>query len=326
MKKRNLNIAALLVAITSLSLPALAQSNAPAAWPSRPVRILVGFSGGSTPDAAARALAEPLSRALGQPVIIENKPGASGNIAADQVAKAVDDHTLGVLINGNLTSAKMLSPRLPYDPARDFSYLSLLATAPLVLVAQSNAPGGAAFFAAASQNGDKWNYGSVGNGSVAHLGMELLKSKVRGMTAQHVPFKGNPDVITALLGGEIQLALVPPGVAMPQVRAGKLKAIGLASGRSALVPEVAPLADAGLPDLKLEVWTALVGPVRLSKAAQDRLNVEVPNIIRSAEARQKLFNQGWQAVGTSPDGLKSRVKEEANIMSGIISARGIKLD
>lgn len=326
MKKRNLTIAALALFITSLTPLAQAQVNPAASWPTRPVRILVGFPGGSTPDAAARALAEPLSRALGQPVIVENKPGVSGNIAADQVAKAMDDHTLGVLINGNLTSAKMLNPKLPYDPAKDFSYLSLLATAPLVLVAQSSAPDGAAFFAAASQSGNKWNYGSVGNGSVAHLGMELLKSKVKGLTAQHVPFKGNPDVITALLGGEIQLALVPPGVAMPQVKAGKLKAIGLTSGRSALVPEVAPLDYAGLRDLKLEVWTALVGPARLSKAAQDRLNVEVPNIIRSAETRQKLFNQGWQAVGTSPDGLKSRVREEASIMSGIISARGIKLD
>ena len=328
MKKRSLNIAALAAALIAVAPLAQAQTTAPAtpSWPTRPVRILVGFPGGSTPDAAARALAEPLSRALGQPVIVENKAGASGNIAADQVAKAVDDHTLGVVINGNLTSARMLNPRLPYDPARDFSYLSLLATAPLVLVAPASAPDGAAFLAAARQNGDKWNYGSVGNGSVAHLGMELLKSRIQGLMPMHVPFQGNPAVITGLLGGQIQLALVPPGIAMPQVKAGKLKAIGLTSGRSAMVSEVPPLADAGVQGFNLEVWAALVGPARLSKAAQDRLNAEVPNIIRSVDTRQKLFNQGWQAVGTSPDGLKSRVKEEARIMNSIISARGIRLE
>ncbi|WP_431095828.1 Bug family tripartite tricarboxylate transporter substrate binding protein [Polaromonas aquatica] len=298
----------------------------PSNWPTKPVRIMVGFPGGSTPDMAARTLAEPLSRALGQPVIIENKPGASGNIAADQVAKATDDHTLGVVINGNLTSAKLLYPKLPYDPAKDFALISLLTTAPLVLVAPANEPGGADFFAAARQGASQWNYGSVGNGSVAHLGMELLKSRVPGLTPVHVPFAGNPQVVTAMLGGQIQMALIPPGVAMPQVRSGKLKAIGLAGGRSPLVPEVPPLADAGVTNVNLEVWTALIGPAGLSKAAQARLAQEVPRIIRDADTRQKLFNQGWQAVGTSPDGLKSRVKDEAAILGGIIQSRGIKIE
>lgn len=327
MKRRSLNIVAWAAALTIIAPLASAQtSNAGTAWPSKTVRILVGFPGGSTPDIVARSLAEPLSKVLGQAVIVENKAGASGNIAADQVAKATDDHTLGVVINGNLTSARMLYPKLPYDPAKDFSCISLLATAPLVLVAPAKSPEGAAFFSAAAQNGDKWSYGSVGNGSVAHLGMEVLKTKVKGFAPVHVPFKGNPEVITALLGGEIQMALVPPGIAMPHVKAGKLKAIGLTSGRSAVAPEVAPLADAGVRDFTLEVWTALVGPARLSKAAQDRLNAEVPKIIRDADTRQKLLNQGWQAVGSSPDGLKSRIKDEAAIMSDIISARGIKLE
>ncbi|MCZ8255582.1 MAG: tripartite tricarboxylate transporter substrate-binding protein [Polaromonas sp.] len=295
-------------------------------WPNRPLRILVGFPGGSTPDMAARTLAEPLSRALGQPVIIENKPGASGNIAADQVAKATDDHTLGVVINGNLTSARLLYPKLPYDPAKDFAPISLLATAPLVLVAPAAQPGGTEFFAAARQAGSQWNYGSVGNGSVAHLGMELLKSRMPGLTPVHGPFAGNPQVVTAMLGGQIQMALIPPGVAMPHVRSGKLKAIGLAGGRSSLVPEVPPLAAAGVTNVNLEVWTALIGPASLSRAAQARLAQEVPRIIRDADTRQKLFNQGWQAVGTSPDGLKSRVKDEAAILGGIIQSRGIKIE
>ena len=310
--------------VTAQSQPKMAEPVA--AWPTKPVRILVGFPGGSTPDMAARTLAEPLSKVLGQPVIIENKPGASGNIAADQVAKATDDHTLGVVINGNLTSARLLNPKLAYDPAKDFTALSLLTAAPLVLVAPTNLPSGSAFFDTARTGADKWNYGSVGNGSVGHLGMELLKSKAGDLQAVHIPYQGNPQVVTALLGGQIQMALVPPGIALPQIRAGKLKAIGVTSGRSPLASEIAPLADAGVRDFNLEVWTALVGPANLSKAAQARLNAEVSNIIRDADTRQKLFNQGWQAVGTAPEGLTSRIKSETAIMSGIIAARNIKVE
>ncbi len=321
--------AAFLVAACALPFAAAAQKTAKAveaAWPTKPVRILVGFPGGSTPDMAARTIAEPLSRALGQPVIIENKPGASGNIAADQVAKAADDHTLGVVINGNLTSSKMLYSKLPYDPAKDFAPITLIATAPLVLVAPPNLPAGSAFFTAARDAGGKWNYGSVGNGSVGHLGMELLKSKIGDMTAVHVPYAGNPQVVTALLGGQVQMALIPPGIALPQVKAGKLQAIGLTSSRSSLATEVAPLSDAGVRDFNLEVWTALVGPSSLSKAARARLDTEIYKIMRDPDTRQKLFNQGWQPVGTSSDGLLSRIRSETAIMGGIIRMRNIKIE
>lgn len=326
--------AILLIAVCALPSWAATQNDLnkaekQASWPSRPVRILVGFPGGSSPDLTARTLAEPLSRALGQPVIVENRPGASGNIAADMVAKATDDHTLGIVINGNLTSAKLLYPRLPYDPAKDFTPVSLLTTAPMVLVAPAGQPEGTAFFAAARAGGERWNYGSVGTGSLAHLGMELIKSRSAGLLPVHVPFSGNPQVVTALLGGQIQMALMAPGVAMPQVRAGKLVAIGITSGRSALLSDVAPLADtreAGLKSISLEVWNALVGPANLSKAAQARLGIEVPRIIRDTDTRQKLFNQGWQAVGTSPEGLRTRLKEETATMGNIIQTRGVKLE
>lgn len=317
-----------LIALSALSTAVYAQNSAATQphWPTRTVRILVGFPGGSTPDMAARTLAEPLSKALGQPVIIENKPGASGNIAADQIAKATDDHTLGVVINGNLTSAKQLYAHLPYDPAKDFTPISLLTTAPLILVAPASLPAGADFFSAARQAGTQWNYGSVGNGSVAHLGMELLKSRVPGLLPVHIPYSGNPQVVAAMIGGQIQMALIPPGVAMPHVRSGKLRAIGLTGGRSALVPEVPPLADAGVQNVKLEVWTALIGPANLSAAAQARLAQEVPRILRETETRQKLFNQGWQAVGTSSEGLKSRLKEETKILGDIITSGGIRIN
>jgi len=290
------------------------------------VRLLVGFPAGSSPDLTARVLAEPLARALGQPVVVENRPGAAGNIAADQVAKATDDHTLGIVINGNLTSARQLYPQLPYNPEKDFTPISLLTVAPLVLVAATTQPEGARFFSAAREGADRWNYGSVGTGSVAHLGMELLKSKMPGLAALHIPFAGNPQVVTAILGGDVHMALMAPGVAMPQVRAGKLRAIGLAGGRSALAPEVPPLTAAGLIDFNLEVWNALVGPAGLSPAAVSRLSVEVPRILREADTRQRLFNQGWQAVGTTPAGLSSRLKDEAAMLGAIIKARGIRIE
>ncbi|HQS32734.1 tripartite tricarboxylate transporter substrate-binding protein [Polaromonas sp.] len=329
--RRRLSVAIIFIAACAGSTWSTAQNSlrntaADGAWPTRPVRIIVGFPGGSSPDMTARTLAEPLGRALGQPVIIENRPGASGNIAADLVAKATDDHTLGIVINGNLTSAKLLYPQLPYDPAKDFSLISLLTTAPLILVAPAGLPAGSAFFAAARQAGNQWNYGSVGTGSVAHLGMELIKSRAPGLLPVHIPFAGNPQVVTAMQGGQIQMGLMPPGVAMPQVRAGKLRAIGLTSGRSSLVPEIAPLSDAGLQNVNLEVWNALIGPARLPKTAQARLAIEVPRIIRDADTRQRLFSQGWNAVGTSPEGLKSRIRDETAILGNIITSQRIRIE
>lgn len=298
----------------------------PGPWPTRPVRLLVGFAAGSTPDSSARALAEGLSSVLGQPVIVENRPGAAGNLAADLVAKSHDDHTLGVVINGNLTSAKMLQPQLPFDPARDLCLLSLLTTAPQSLVVPAELPSGAVFFEAAVQQGDRWNYGSVGAGSVAHLGMELLKLRLPGLQPVHVPYPSNPAVITGMLGGQIQMALMPPGLAMPHVRSGRLRIIGLTGGRSTLVPEVGTLRELGVRGVDLEVWTALVGPATLSPSAQARLAREVPQVIRSASTRQRLFAQGWNAVGSSPEGLRNRVAEERALLGGIIRSANIRIE
>ncbi|HEU5294285.1 MAG TPA: tripartite tricarboxylate transporter substrate binding protein [Burkholderiaceae bacterium] len=302
-------------------------ANRPAAtpWPTKAVRIVVGFPGGSTPDIAARILADGLSKSLHQSVVVENKPGASGNIAADQVAKATDDHTLGLVINGNLSSAKLLNPKLPFDPARDFALLSLVANAPLVLVTQPDKPSGAEFFLAARNAGEKWNYGSVGIGSAGHLGIELLKSRAGNFGAQHVPYQGNPQVINALLAGDVQMALIPPGLALPQVRAGKLKAVGLTTGRSTLAPDIAPLADAGVR-FEMDVFVALVGPASLPVAVQARIAEEASAIARAPEMRERFFNAGWSPLGGSPEALRTRVRNETNLLGGIIMIRGIKAE
>jgi tripartite-type tricarboxylate transporter receptor subunit TctC len=161
---------------------------------------------------------------------------------------------------------------------------------------------------------------------VGHLGMEVVKAAAGNGGAVHVPFNGNPAVATALLGGQIQAALVPPGIALPQVKAGKLHAVGLTGPRSALAPEVPPLADAGLKMNALEVWTALVAPAGQSKAALERLARDVPAALREPDTRQRLLTGGWEPQGTSAEALAARVRDETRVLGDIITARGIRLE
>jgi tripartite-type tricarboxylate transporter receptor subunit TctC len=326
----------LLLALAAVSAGAFAQKTVkskaaamPAApWPTKPLRIMVGFPGGSTPDLVARTIAEPLSKALGQPVIVENRPGAAGNIAADIVAKSTDNHTIGVMINGNMTIAKLLNPATPFDPLKDLAPISLIGTAPLLLTAPANAPGNNAkeFFAAARSAGNKWSYGSPGVGTVGHLGMELLKTQA-SIDPVHVPYPGNPQVINAMIGGQLQLSLQPPGLAAAQIRAGKLKAVGVtSSGRSPLVPEFPSLAEGGVKGFQLEIWTAAAGPKSLPQPIVTRLSSLIGEIARTPEVRQKLFQQGWQVAGTSSEGLANRIKADTALLGGVIATRGIKAE
>lgn len=327
MRHNALKIATLFIASCAVSTWATAQKGTKpeAAWPTQPVRLVVGFPAGSSPDLTARALAEPLSKALGQPVLVDNKVGAAGNIAADFVVRATDDHTLGLMINGNMTIAKLLNPKLPYDPLKDLTPVSLIGFAPLVLVAPAQAPGATAreFLQAAAAGGNAWNYGTPGVGTVGHLGMELLKSKT-GMAAVHIPYPGYPQVATALVAGDLQLALLPPALASAQVRAGRLRAIGVtASVRSPQVPDMPSLSEAGVKDFNLEIWNAVAVPKRMPAAVVARLSTLLSEIARTPEMRQKLFQQGWTVAGTSADGLANRVKSDTAVLGGIIAKQGI---
>ncbi|PJI96352.1 tripartite-type tricarboxylate transporter receptor subunit TctC [Acidovorax sp. 69] len=331
--------ASLLIALAAASPWAVAQNTAkavaaaaPLAWPTKPLKIIVGFPAGSSPDLTARTFSEPLSKALGQPVIVDNKVGAGGNIGADAVAKSRDDHTIGLMINGNMTIARLLNPAVPYDPLKDLAPLSLIGTSPLILtapVSQAGVPAGASardFFVAARNGGDKWSYGTPGVGTVGHIGTELLKSR-SNINPVHVPYPGYPQVANAMLGGQLQMALLPPALAQAQVRAGKLRAIGVTSaGRSPLAPEVPSLSEAGIQGFSLEIWNAFAAPSTMPKPIQAKLAAVISEIARSEEVRSKLFQQGWQTVGSSPEGLANRIKADTNLLGGVIAMRGIKAE
>lgn len=299
-----------------------------APWPTKPLRIVVGFPAGSSPDLTARALAEPLEKRLGQPVVVENRAGAGGNIGADAVAKATDGHTIGLMINGNMTIARLLNPAVRYDPLKDLAPISLVGVAPLVLTAPANAPGAdaRAFFDAARAAGDQWSYGSPGVGTVGHIGMELLKAR-SGIAPVHVPYPSYPAVFNAMVAGDLQVSMLPPALANTQIKAGKLRGIGVtSSGRSTLVPDLPSLADAGVKNVNLELWNAVAAPASMPKAHIDKLAAHVSDIVRTPEMRQRLFQQGWQAVGSSPEALANRIQSDTQMLGAIIRTQGIRAE
>ena len=304
---------------------AVAQPAIPANWSSKPLRIIVGFPPGSTPDQVAHTIAEPLSKALGQEVVIEDKPGKGGNVATAEVVHATDDHTIGFLVNGNLTIAKILDPSTPYDPEKDIQPLTLIGTAPMMFVAPANAPGrnAAEFFLNARNAGASWKYGSPGVGTVGHLGIELLRTKTN-ITPTHVPFPGNPQVIAALEANKIQMTLVPPGAAIAGIKAGKLKAIGMTSlRRSPLAPEYPTLNEQGITGFQLEVWVAAVASNSMPKPIAEKLAATIADIAHTPEVKEKLLHQGWEAVGSTPEQLAHRVSDDTALLGGVILMRGI---
>jgi tripartite-type tricarboxylate transporter receptor subunit TctC len=297
-------------------------------WPSKAIRIIVGYPAGSSPDVQARLVAEPLSRALGQSVVVENKPGASGNIGADAIAKAADGHTIGVIGNGPLTSSKFLYAKLPYDPSADFAPIALIGTAPLVWVtakpAAERTP--AAFIGQLKVDGDKQAYGSVGPGSGGHLGMELLKQAL-DIGPIHVPFNGGPAILNAILGGQVQMTLLPASTVSPLVQSAKLEAVAVSSAkRTPLAPTLPSMEEIGAKGVNIEVWNAVMAPARMPAAHQARLSQELEKILSSREIRQKLFLQGWRVDDASAKGLAARIQQDTKTYQDIIVRNKIKID
>ncbi|RYX94201.1 MAG: tripartite tricarboxylate transporter substrate binding protein [Comamonadaceae bacterium] len=298
------------------------------AWPVKPIRLIVGYPSGSSPDVQARLIAEPLSRALGQPVVVDNKPGASGNIGAELIAKSDDGHTIGVIGNGPLTSSRFLYARLPYDPLKDFAPIALIGSAPLVWAVAKSPSSGAAdsYVRQARAEGDKLAYGSVGPGSGGHLGMELLKPAL-GINPLHVPFNGGPPILNAMMGGQVQMTLLPASTVMPLVQAGKIDAIAVTSAkRSPLAPTLPAMEELGANGVNIEVWNAVMAPASMPAAHQARLVAEMDKILSSREMRQKLFVQGWKVDETSARSLAQRIRSDTAIYQAVIERNKIKID
>lgn len=304
------------------TVPAWAQ-----AWPVRPIKLVVPFPGGSSPDIIARAIAEPLAQALGQPLVIDNRPGAGGNIGTAAVAKAEPDgYTLLFTIQGPLVTAPLLARKLPYDPVRDLQPIGLVATSPNVLVVDPKLGANtlADFVRIAKEKKGQLNYGSVGNGSAAHLAMESFKSRA-GIDLTHVPYQGFPQVVNAILAGQVQAGFMVPAIAMGQVRAGKLRALGVTSlGRVGALPELAPLAEQGYAGFEAISWQAMLAPAGTPPAIVQRLSAELVRIIRSDEVRSKMLNQYFSAAATTPDALAALMKSETRRWGQMIKAAGVQ--
>ncbi len=294
-------------------------------WPTGPVHIFVGFPAGSSPDTIARLVAEPLAKALGQPVVVENRPGAGGVIAVQQMlARGSAGDSFGININGPLTTAQRLIPDLGYDPVTDIAPVGLIATSPLVLAVAAEFPADdlTAFIDAARAEPEAISYGSVGEGSGAHLTAELF-ADAAGVELFHIPFQSYAEVTTSILGGEIDSGFMAPSAALPQVEAGTMKMLGVTSAEPfAQVPDVPVMAgQAGLPeDFRAELWNAFIAPAGTDPAILDRLNTELNQILKDDEVRERLLAMGWQAQPGTPGDLAQRIEEDTALWGGVIDA------
>lgn len=314
-----------LVAGFAITTPALAQDT----WPSKPIRLVVPFPPGSSPDIIARVIAEPLQQALGQPVVVDNRAGAGGNIGTAAVAHAPPDgYTVLFTINGPLATAPALYRKLGYDPLKDLAPVTLVATSPNVLVIDPalKVDTTGAFTTLVKQSPGKLNYGSVGAGSSAHLAMELLKSR-ENLDILHVPYPGFPQVLTAMLGGFVQAGFMVPAIAMPQVKTGQVKALAVTSlQRSPALPDIPTMAEQGLTGFEVISWQAVLVPAGTPQAIVDRLNTEIVKAIGTKEVQERMASQYFTPVGSTPAALTARIVGETRTLGAVIERLKLTLD
>ncbi len=316
-------ICALLFALFSFS--------AQAQWPTeRPIHLVVPFPAGSSPDLLARHIAIPLSKELKQTVVIENKPGAGGNIGTRQVARATPDgYTLLYTINGPLVTAPALYQKtLGYSPLKDLAPITLVATSPNILVMNNTFKkiSIAEFIAQARKQPGILNYGSVGIGSASQLAMELF-AKQAGIEMNHVPYAGFPQIMTALIAGDIQAAFIVPAIAMPHVKEGKVHALGISSLEAApTLPGIAPLAKQGFPGFEAISWNAILAPAGTPEDVLERLNHALAAIIQSQDMKNTAATNHFNAVGSSAETLTAVINTETNRWVPVIKQLQISLD
>jgi tripartite-type tricarboxylate transporter receptor subunit TctC len=319
------------ICITSLLLtPILFATNVIAQeWPNKPIRWIVPFPPGGAMDVMARALAEKSSKSLGQAVVIENKPGAGGNIGADFVARSdADGYTMMITSIGMATN-KYLYPKLSYDPVKDFAPVSLIAIVPNILVTNATQPNvktiSDVVTNAKAQPG-KLTYASAGNGSSIHLAGEVFTSMAK-IDMQHIPYKGSNPAVTDLLGGQVNYMFDSITSAKPHIDAGKLRPIGITtSKRSKALPNVPTIAESGLPGYEVTPWFAVFVTAATPKPIVNKLNAALLDALKSPEIKAKFDVIGAEPLGTTPDELANYLNKEIERWGKVISTNNIKSD
>jgi tripartite-type tricarboxylate transporter receptor subunit TctC len=320
------SVVAMAIAVAALPWPVHAQAPA---WPSKPIRYVVPFAAGGTTDILGRTIAEKLSVALGQPVVVENKPGAGGGLGAAEVAKAAAD---GYTIMGGTISTHAINASLykdlPYDPVRDFVAVTLIARVPNMLVVNNEvkAKDVAELIKLMKASPGKWSFASSGNGTSQHLSGELFKG-MAGVEMQHIPYKGSPPALTDVMGGQVNMTFDNITTAWPLAKGGKLRALAVTTAkRSPVAPDVPTLAESGLPGYEVGSWQGVFAPAGVPPEIVKRLNAEIVKIINMPDVQKKLIELGAEPVGDTPEQFGAFVKAEVVKWGDVVKKSGAKVD
>ena len=299
------------------------------AHPAKPIRLVVPFPAGGTTDILARAVGQKLTEAWGQPVVVDNRPGAGGNIGAELVAKAAPDgYTLLMGTVGTHAINASLYAKMPYDHIKDFAPVILVAGVPNVLVVNPAVPVNSVqeLIAYAKANPGRLNFASSGSGTSIHLSGELFKV-MAGVQMTHIPYKGSAPALQDLIGGQVQLMFDNLPSALPQIKGGKLRALAVTSAaRAAALPDVPTVAEAGLPGFEASSWFGVLAPAGTPVAIIARLNAEIAKWLASPEAREKLASQGANAAGGSPEDFAKHIAAETAKWQKVVKESGAKVD
>ena len=316
----------LLLAVVALAVSTTVHAQA---WPSKPIRYIVPFAAAGTTDLLGRMIGAKLSEAFGVPVVVENKPGQAGSIGATELARAAPDgYTLG---GGTISSHAMnvsLYSKLPYDPLKDFTPITMLATLPNMLVVHPSvgANSVAELITLLKANPDKYTFGSAGNGTSQHMSGEMFKT-MTGVKMQHIPYKGSGPMVSDLLGGVISMSFENITTAYPPAKAGKLKPLAVTtSKRSFAAPEVPTMQEAGLAGYDISSWQAMFAPAGLPKEIQERIYAETVKALRSPDVAKKLHDLGLDPGGMRPEELSALIRAEIPKLGKIVRDSGAKVD
>lgn len=317
---------AILATVACAGLPA-AQAADAAAYPDRPVTLLIPYPPGGSADLLARPIAVELQKKLGQTVVIDYKPGAGGTIASAQLARAKPDgYTLLMVLAAHAISPNIYSS-LPYDTRRDFTPVSLVATLPLLAVAPTVAPFNniKELVDYARKNPGKVSYASAGNGNTSHLAVELFK-RATGTDMVHIPYKGSGPAVVAMLGNEVDLMFDSISTSLPQVKAGKLKALAVSSAtRAEVLPDVPTIKESGVADFVVDGWYGVIAPAGTPAAITERLSQSIAEVVKQPAVGAQLAEYGYKLVGSSPKDFSAHIDRELTLWEKVVRDAGVKM-